>query len=348
MSRRRLSLFGLPSDIPTLWQSAHAPSLSYRIKQISVSILDEEKWNNWWEAYAELAFCLLEVGFRWSEPAPYGEGPELPDDEVELLIVQAWRTATEGDLLGILFGKVVDGNLTLITNELLVFLTQLVDDLPLDILSRCDNQSGTHVFSRTLEPRLLWSTCTELDDDNCAYPSQALFLEIDVTDLTLWDPIVRRGNARQEEEESEDEEEEKLSEDRDDPDYVQGEEEEDEEGEPAKEEGVAGEPSQRLDRSKEEEEAEARKRLEKAEGKRSVTEGPPPDLSLGNPWLDPQPPREEEGGDRATAEGSGRRRRRRSKSPTSSGSPARLALSLHQDEGDRASSPVVLSGSSSP
>ncbi|GBG89254.1 hypothetical protein CBR_g48961 [Chara braunii] len=238
-------------------------------------ILNEEKWDDWWEMYAELAFCLLEVGFRWSEPAPYGEGLELPDDEVELLIVQAWRTATEGDLLGILFGKVGDGNLALITSQLLVFLTHLVDDLPLDILLRCDNQLGTHVLSRTLEPRLLWSTCTELDDDNCVYPSQALFLEIDVTDLTLWDFIVRRGNGRQGEEESEDDDEEEESrEDRDDPDYVQGEEEEDEEGEPAEEETVVGEPSQRFDPSKEDEEAEARKRLEKAEGKRPITEGP--------------------------------------------------------------------------
>ncbi|GBG81653.1 hypothetical protein CBR_g32647 [Chara braunii] len=303
----------------------------------------KEKWNDWWEAYAELAFCLLKVGFRYSEPTPYGEGPELLDDVVEILILQAWRTATEGDLLGILFGKVDDGNLALVTSELLVFLTQLVDDLPLDIVSWCDNQSGTHVLSRMLEPRLLWSTCNELDDDNCIYPSQALFLEINVTDLTLWDPIVWRGGARQEEEESEDDEEEESSEDRYDSDYIQGEEEEDEEGEPAEEEAVAGELSQRLGQSKEKEEAKARKRLEKAEGKRPITEGPPPDLSLANPWLDPKTPKEEEGGDGAAAEGSGRRRRRRSESPTSSGSPSRPALRLRQDEGDRASSLVILS-----
>ncbi|GBG89290.1 hypothetical protein CBR_g48999 [Chara braunii] len=243
MSRRRLSLFGLPYDIPTLWQSANAPPLSYCIKPISVPILDEEKWDDWWEVYAELAFCLLEVEFRWSEPAPYGEGPELPDDEVELLIVQAWSTATEGDLLEILFGKVEDRNLALITSELLVFLTQLVDDLPLDILPRCDNQPGTHVLSRTLEPRLLWSTCTELDDDNCAYPSQALFLEIDVTDLTLWDFIIQRGNTQQEEEEDNDDEEEESSGDSDDFDYVQEEEEDDKEETPTEEKGVAGESS---------------------------------------------------------------------------------------------------------
>ncbi|GBG68030.1 hypothetical protein CBR_g1150 [Chara braunii] len=174
----------------------------------------------------------------------------------------------------------------------------------------------------------------------------AFFLEIDVTNLTVWDPIIRRGNARQgEKEDDKDDEEEESSEDRDDPDYVQGEEEEDEEGEPAEEEGVAGEPSQWPGRSKEEEEAEAQKRLEKAEGKRPVTEGTPPDWLLGDPWLDPEPPKEEEGGHGASAEGSGRRRRRRSESPTSSGSPARPAIRLRQNEGDRASSPVVLSPS---
>ncbi|GBG66095.1 hypothetical protein CBR_g55438 [Chara braunii] len=118
---------------------------------------------------------------------------------MELLIIQAWRTAEQGDLLGIVFGKVEEGNLPLITDELLVFLTQLVDDLPLDILSRSDEQPGTHMLSRTLEPHLMWSTCTEIDEDNCLYPSQALYLEIDVTDLTFWDPIARTNAAQDEE-----------------------------------------------------------------------------------------------------------------------------------------------------
>ncbi|GBG71802.1 hypothetical protein CBR_g9211 [Chara braunii] len=217
--------------------------------------------------------------------------------------------------------------------------------MPLDILSRYDNQSGTHVLSRTLEPRLLWSTCTELDGGNCVHPSQALFLEIDVTDLTVWDPIIRQGNAWQEEQEGEEEgeeeeeEEKESSEDSEDPDYIQEEEEE-----PSGEEEVAGGPSQQPERSREEEEAGARKRLEKAEGKRPIEERFPPDLSLGNPWLDPEPPREDEGNDGTTAEGSGRRRRR-SESPTSSGSSARPSLRLRQHEGDRASSPFVLSPS---
>ncbi|GBG82442.1 hypothetical protein CBR_g34819 [Chara braunii] len=204
-------------------QFARAPTLSYRVKENSAPLLSEEKWDKWWEDYIELAFCLLEIEFCWSEVAPFGEGPEHPEDNVELLIIQAWRTAEQGDLLGIVFRKVEEGNLTLITDELLVFLTQLVDDLPLDILSRSDKQPGTHVLSRTLEPHLVCSTCTKIDEDNCLYPSQALYLEIDITDLTFWDPIARR-NAAQDEEigeaEEEEEEEEPSGEEQDDPGYV--------------------------------------------------------------------------------------------------------------------------------
>ncbi|GBG82451.1 hypothetical protein CBR_g34828 [Chara braunii] len=199
MSRCRPSYFGLPSSIPTLWQSAPAPTLSYRIKETNAPLLNEEKWDAWWEDYIELVFCLLEIEFRWSESAPFREGPEHPEDSVEYLIIQAWRTAKEGDLLGIVFGKVEEGGLALITSELLVFLTQLVDDLHLDILSRCNEQPDTHVLTPTLDPHLVWSTCTEMDEDNYLYPSQALYLEIHVTDLTFWDPIARRNVAQNEE-----------------------------------------------------------------------------------------------------------------------------------------------------
>ncbi|GBG78562.1 hypothetical protein CBR_g27786 [Chara braunii] len=236
--------------------------------------------------------------------APEAEGGEVPDDEVELLIVQAWRTNTEGELLGILFGKVEDGHLDAITDELLVFLGQLVDDLPLDILSRCDEKSGTYVLTRTLAPHLLWSTCMELDADNCFYPSPSLYLEIDVTDLTHWDPFIRRGNAieasYEEEEEGEKSEEEELGTNQDDPDDIGSEEEES-----RSEEGGAQEPSVHSPRSREEEKAEAQRRRETAEDKRSVeeSEGPPPQLLSGDPSLNPEPPREDSNG--AATEGSG-------------------------------------------
>ncbi|GBG83392.1 hypothetical protein CBR_g37106 [Chara braunii] len=177
-------------------------------------------------------------------------------------------------------------------------------------------------------------------NEGTTQPHKTLFLEIDVTNLTVWDPIIGRGNERQEEEGEENEEEE-SSEDSEDPDYIQEEEEDREGEEPTTEEEGAGGPSQQPEGSREEEEARARKRLEKTEEKRPVEERSLPDLSLGNLWLDPEPPKEDEGNDGTGAEGSGRRSRR-SESPTSSGSSARPALRLRQHEGDRASSPFVL------
>ncbi|GBG89211.1 hypothetical protein CBR_g48919 [Chara braunii] len=175
--------------------------------------------------------------------------PEIHSDIYRTLHTWAGeRTAEQGDLLGIVFGKVEEGNLTLITDELLVFLTQLVDDLPLDILSRSDKQLGTHVLSRALEPHLVWSTCTKIDEDNCLYPSQALYLEIDVTDLTFWDLIARQNTAQDEEiggADEEGEEEEPSSEERDDPDYV-----------PESEAGIADESSQLRQENEEDEEEE--------------------------------------------------------------------------------------------
>ncbi|GBG81109.1 hypothetical protein CBR_g31785 [Chara braunii] len=312
--------------------SWRAPTLSYRIKENSAPLLSEEKWDAWWEDYIELAFCLLEIEFRWSEAAPFREGPEHPEDSVELMIIQAWRTAKQGDLLGIVFGKVEEGNLTLIADELLVFLTQLVDDLPLDILSRSDEKTGTHVLSRTLEPHLVWSTCMEIDEDNCLYPSQALYLEIDVTDLTFWDPIARR-NAAQDEEigrtEEEEEEVEPSGEERDDPDYV-----------PERGTRITSGSGQPSKKNEEEEEQRKRKRQETTEGKRPMTNISPIGPPIGDPWRDPEPPEEEYDG---TAAKGSRRRRRRRESSASSGSLSRSSIRLHQDLGVRASSPVFLS-----
>ncbi|GBG68438.1 hypothetical protein CBR_g2982 [Chara braunii] len=340
--------------------SLRGPTLSYRVKENSAPLLSQEKWDAWWENYIELAFCLQEIKFRRSEAAPFGEVSEHPKDSVEFLIIQAWRTAEQGNLLGFLFGKVEEGNLTLITDELLVFLAQLADDLPRDILSHIDKQSGTHVLSRTLEPHLVWSMCTEIDENNCLYPSQALYLEIDVTDLTFWDPMARQNIAQDKEirgADEEEEEEEPLSEERDDPDYV-----------PEREAGIADESNQPQVKdegveSKEEEgsglsgsecegfeaevrdaareRARGRRKRKRQEGKRPATDVSSVDPSIGDLWRDPEPPEEEDDG--TTAEGSRGKRRRRSESPAPSGSPSRSSLRLHQDLGVRASSPVVLS-----
>ncbi|GBG82126.1 hypothetical protein CBR_g34407 [Chara braunii] len=279
------------------------------------------------ESLGALKCCAV---FNWAEPAPEAEGGEVQDDEVELLIVQAWRTSTEGELLGILFGKVEEGHLDAITDELLVFLAELEDNLPLDILSRSDEKSGTDVLPRTLALHLLWSMCTEMDGDNCFYPSPSLYLEIDVTNLTWRGNAIEAGYEDEEEEEGEESEEEEAGTDQDDPDYSGSEEEEGSGSE---------EPSSHPPRSKEEEEVEAQRRREKAEGKRLIEESErlPPQLLLGDSSLNPEPPREESDG--AAMEGSESRRRRRSESPTSS---SQTTLRLRRTTGDRASSPVVI------
>ncbi|GBG74960.1 hypothetical protein CBR_g19474 [Chara braunii] len=80
-------------------------SLSFTIRQLDVPILDAVKWTQWWQAYVALSFCLLDAVFHWAKPTDSREEDEIPGDEIELLLVQAWRTDTEGNFLGILFGE---------------------------------------------------------------------------------------------------------------------------------------------------------------------------------------------------------------------------------------------------
>ncbi|GBG60743.1 hypothetical protein CBR_g12481 [Chara braunii] len=279
-----------------------APSLSFRIRQLDVPILDVAKWAKWWYTYVALNFCLLllAVVFHWVEPADRSEEDEIPDEESKLLIVQAWRADTEGELLGILFGEVRDGHLDSITNKVLVFLTQLRDDLPLEILSRCDETPGTATLACTWIPHLLWSTCTELDGDPCYYPSEGAYLVINVTNLSFWDPLIRRVNVGETSEEAGEEEgevvEEEIEEDdhlqytegeetpeeeeseaeSDDSDYHESEDAELEEviseREESEEEGGSGESSGPDELSKEEKEVVAQRRRAATEGKRAIEE----------------------------------------------------------------------------
>ncbi|GBG75085.1 hypothetical protein CBR_g19598 [Chara braunii] len=281
----------------------------------------------------------------------------------------------EGELLGILFGEVPDGYLDSITDEVVVFLTQLLDDLPLEILLRCDERPGTATLARTLDPHLLWSTCTELDGDHCYYPFEGAYLVIDVTDLSFWDPLIRRVNVGETSEEAKEEEEEAVEEEieeddhlqykegeetpeedeseaeSDDSDYHESEDTESEEAsseqeETEEEEGISGESSGPDEQSREEREVVAQRRRAAAEGKQPIEEsgGPPPQLLQGDPALNPELPQEEaERNGGTTTEGSGSRRRRRSESPAQS-SP-RPSLRLRRDAGARASSPIIISPS---
>ncbi|GBG90826.1 hypothetical protein CBR_g51331 [Chara braunii] len=375
MNRHGLSTFSLPFDIPTFWQFAVDPVLSFKIRQLDVPILDAAKWAQWWHAYVALNFCLLEVVFHLAELADRSEEDEIPYDEPKLLILQAWRTDTDGELLGILFGEVRNGHLDLITDEVLVFLTQLLDDLPLDILSRCDERPGTATLARTSAPRPLWSTCTELDVDHCYYPPEGGYQVINVTDLSFWDPLIRRvdvgetseevgeeeeGAVEEEIEENdhlrytegeETPEEEESEAESDDPDYQESEDAKSEEAssereETEEEEAGSGESSGLDELSKEEREVVAQRKQAAAEGKRSIEEsgGPSPQLLQGDPTLNPILPQEQaEGNGGATTEGSGSRCRRRSESLAQS--PPQPNLRLSRDGGARASSPIVIPSS---
>ncbi|GBG58851.1 hypothetical protein CBR_g250 [Chara braunii] len=376
MNRQRLSTFNLPSDIPTFWQSVVDPALSFRIRQLDVPILDATKWAQWWHAYMALNFCLLEVVFHWAKPAQRSKKDEIPDNKSELLIVQAWRTDTKGEILGILFGEVCDGHLDSITDEVLVFLTQLLDDLPLDILSHCDERSGTATLARTLTPYLMWSTCTVLDVDHCYYPFEGAYLVIDVTDLSFLDPLIPRVNVAETSEEAEEEEEEAVEEgieeedhlqytegeempeeeeseaESDDPDYHESENAESEEAslereETEEEEARLGESSGSDELSREEREVVAQRKRAVVEGKQLIEElgGAPPQLLQGDPTLNLELPQEEaERNGGATIEGSGSRRRRRSESPAQSF--PRPNLRLRRDAGAQASSSIVIPSSS--
>ncbi|GBG85989.1 hypothetical protein CBR_g40801 [Chara braunii] len=246
-----------------------------------------------------------------------------------------------------LFGEVHDDHLMSITDKLLVFLGQVLDDLPLEILSRCDQKPWTTTLVRTLEPHLQWSACTELEEGSYYVPSAGSYLHVDVTDLSTWDPLIRRAPARETSEEEEEEDEEEASaeeEDREsDPDY-QGSEDE-ELGEADSEEEADEEENAPRDTS--EPEAAAQRRREAAEGKQPIVEsGPSPQLLQGNPALDLEPSREEDEQDgTAAAEGSRSRRHRRSQSPSQSSPVRSTTLRLHQDAGARTSSPVVIPSS---
>ncbi|GBG59321.1 hypothetical protein CBR_g32333 [Chara braunii] len=133
---------------------------------------------------------------------------------MELLIIQAWRTEVEGDLLGFLFGSVRPDYRQQIVQELTIPLTQLVDDLPLDIISQSDESPVPHVSSRTLTPYLQWSACLEELAGNNNPPSHQPYLDPrGIIDLAFFQPRTASEDEvialEEEEEENEEGSEEK-------------------------------------------------------------------------------------------------------------------------------------------
>ncbi|GBG74822.1 hypothetical protein CBR_g19334 [Chara braunii] len=342
MSSFPLSTFELPSSFPTFWQSDLHPRLSFCINPLAVPLLDPPQWDAWRRDFVELSLCLTEVRVTWTR-----EERNYPRSErLELLLIQAWRTEVEGDLLGFLFGSVRLGCRRLLTQELTVSIAQLADDLDVSIVSQDDPRLVPHVTSRTLLPYLQWSACVEGFPSRIP-PSRLDYLDPrDILDPAFYRPpyedeleeIIREELA----EESSEEEEENLNEDEGEP-AQQREDEEDELPQVENEEEAEEEDSEQgSGDDNDEEHAAEEPQLEIV---------PVADLPISNdPTLDPELPQPDDGdvaqmaGPSACRPPSPLRRRRRSRSPSVSSSLAtRPALRARRDETDRSSSSDSLS-----
>ncbi|GBG77745.1 hypothetical protein CBR_g24192 [Chara braunii] len=302
--------------------------------------------------------CLVGVQLTWTRGIEHRAWTEY----VDLLIIQAWRTEMEGDLLGFLSGSVRPGHRQLIIQELTIPFAQLVDDLPLDNVSQCDESPVPHILSQTLTPYLQWSACLELQGGNSNLPSQRVYLDLRrIIDLAFFQPRTasedRRLTLEEEEEEvveeGNEEEEEKTSEEagsyseyseeESGEEEEKGEEEEQLEEEEESEWETLGEEADRAETQEEDPEA-ARRREEIAAKKQPLEFASGVDLPIPNdPAKDPEPPKNDDG-DLAAETSSAPARRRRSRSPSPS-TFARPPVRARTDAGHRASSPVLIPSS---
>ncbi|GBG59077.1 hypothetical protein CBR_g24420 [Chara braunii] len=277
---------------------------------------------------------------------------------MELLIIQARRTEVEGYLFGFLFGSVHPGYRQQIVQELTIPLVQLADDLPLDIVSQCDESPVPHVLSRTLTPYLQWSACLEELAGNNNPPSQQPYLDPQgIIDLAFFQPrtasedeaITLEEEEEEDEEAGDEEEEEEPPEEGSYSKHSEGEQSDEEEEEDQSEEEeeseweTLGEEADRAEPHEEDPEA-ARRREEIAARTQPLEFASGVDLPIPNdPAKDPEPPKNDDG-DLAAETSSAPARRRRSRSPSPSTS-ARPPVRARTDAGHRASSPVLIPSS---
>ncbi|GBG90416.1 hypothetical protein CBR_g50663 [Chara braunii] len=280
---------------------------------------------------------------------------------LELLTIQAWRTKTEGDLLGFLFGSVWPDHRQLIVQELTVRLAQLADNLPLEIVSQSDDSPVPHVLTRTLAPYLQWSSCLEEPVSGRNLQSRRGYLDPhEIVDLAFFQDRMASENEEEEiereEESSEEEEAEEEADEEETPEEGSyGEQSEGEQSEEEEEEAQGDEEEEDQEELEESEwegfeeevrdearvQAQAQKREEIAAGKRQLefsnAAGEP---RTDNPARDPEPPKPEDGETAAeTLAAPTRQRRSRSPSPSATNRPPTRPRT---DAGHRASSPVVI------
>ncbi|GBG79705.1 hypothetical protein CBR_g29969 [Chara braunii] len=176
----------------------------------------------WREQFIELSVCLVGVKVTWTRHEDHRQWVEY----LELLIIQAWRTEVEADLLGFLFGSVRPDHRQLIVQELTVPLALLADDLPLEIVSQSDDSPVPHVLTRTLAPYIQWSACLEEPGSGRNPPSQRGYLDPhEIVDLAFF-----QDRTTSENEEVEIEAEKESSEEEEDVEEEADEEETPEEG----------------------------------------------------------------------------------------------------------------------
>ncbi|GBG80276.1 hypothetical protein CBR_g30643 [Chara braunii] len=263
------------------------------------------------------SLCLVEIRLKWTRDNIH----PVANEDVELLIIQVWRTAVEGDLLGFVFESLEAGHRQLIVREILILLTQLLDDLPIDIVLHCDENPAPRILPRTLTPYLQWSACLEGGEDNYSYPSHGNYLNpTGIVDLLFVD----RTSEEEKEEEDEEEEEGDESEDTPEEDEYYSEHSEYESGAISEEEEEESEEEEagQVRTQEEDPAATERRRAEIAKGKRTSEQAAGTDLPIpDDPTRDPEPPTEED--ECCAAEtSSAPTRRQRSRSPSPSPHPS--------------------------
>ncbi|GBG60468.1 hypothetical protein CBR_g5641 [Chara braunii] len=107
---------------------------------------------------------MLTVKCHWSQ---YYSSRDLEHThEMSLVLAQLWsnESTTDDTLVGLLCGEIAKGRRATVAYELLTFLSQLVDDLPTDIISYNSSdpsQAGHVTLERKLTPTVIWTNYTE-------------------------------------------------------------------------------------------------------------------------------------------------------------------------------------------
>ncbi|GBG88344.1 hypothetical protein CBR_g46909 [Chara braunii] len=234
----------------------------------------------------------------------------------ELLIIQAWRTNVEGDLLGFLFGSLRPGQRHLIVQELIAPIVQLADDLSPDIYFQSDDSPAPYIFERSLDPYLQWTACCEEPRDEDTLPSRQEYLKPYEIIPHAFYPRAEEVVIDDDEEEDDDEEtsEEGSYSEHSEGELSKGEEEEEETG--SEWEAL---PDEATRTGTEADDPEAEQKHEQiATGKRQLEFASQASLRIGNdPTRDPEPPKPEDGDPAAATSSTAQRRRSRSPSSPS-------------------------------